>query len=45
MRLLPSKAYLIFYLVRGERVDVLRVVHSRTDYLNHLDTLFKGRLK
>ena len=44
VRMIPSKSYLIFYLVRNERVDVLRVLHSRTDYLNHLETLFKGNL-
>lgn len=40
--MIPSKNYLIFYLVRDERVDVLRIFHSRTDYLNNLENLFKN---
>ena len=42
LRMIPSKNYLIFYLVRDERVDVLRIIHSRTDYLNKLENLFKN---
>lgn len=42
LRMIPSKNYLIFYLIRDERVDVLRVIHSRTDYLNNLENLFKN---
>lgn len=41
LRMIPSKQYLIFYLIREERVDVLRIIHSRTDYLNNLENLFK----
>lgn len=44
LRMLPSKRYLIFYLVRDHRVDVLQIIHSHTDYLNHLETLFSGIL-
>lgn len=42
LRMIPSKQYLIFYLVRENRVDVLRIIHSRTDYLNNLENLFKN---
>lgn len=42
LRMIPSKHYLIFYLVREERVDVLRIIHSKTDYLNNLENLFKN---
>ena len=42
LRMIPSKHYLIFYLVQDERVDVLRIIHSKTDYLNNLENLFKN---
>lgn len=42
LRMIPSKQYLVFYLVHEERVDVLRIIHSRTDYLNNLENLFKN---
>lgn len=45
VRMLPFKSYLIFFLVREVRVDVLRVVAARTDYLNQLESLFKMKLK
>lgn len=45
VRMLPFKSYLVFFLVRDLRVDVLRVISARTDYLNQLDSLFKMKLK
>ena len=42
LRMIPSKQYLVFYLIHEERVDVLRIIHSRTDYLNNLENLFKN---
>lgn len=41
LRMVPSKQYLIFYLVYEKRVDILSVIHSKTDYLNNLENLFK----
>lgn len=42
LRMIPSKNYIVFYLVQGEKVDVLRIIHSKTDYLNNLENLFKN---
>ncbi|HFH9840231.1 TPA: type II toxin-antitoxin system RelE/ParE family toxin [Streptococcus suis] len=44
-RMIPGKQQLIFYLIRGSRVDILRIRGARTDYLNNLDNLFKQTLK
>lgn len=42
VRMIPDKKHLVFYLVRGQRVDVLRIRGARTDYLNNLENLFKN---
>lgn len=44
VRILPSKRHLVFYLVRGKRVDVLRIRGAKTDYLNNLENLFKNSI-
>ncbi|MGT2887959.1 type II toxin-antitoxin system RelE/ParE family toxin [Streptococcus didelphis] len=41
LRMIPTKNYLIFYIIQEKAVTVLRIVGTRTDYLNHLDQLFK----
>lgn len=40
LHMIPSKHYLVFYLIRTKKVILLRILHSKTDYLNHLETLF-----
>lgn len=32
----PSGSHVIFYLVDAERIDVVRILHERMDFLAHL---------
>ncbi|CKI58143.1 type II toxin-antitoxin system RelE/ParE family toxin [Streptococcus pneumoniae] len=43
LRMIVSKQYLLFYLIREKEVHILRIINSRTDYLNQLDHLFRNR--
>ena len=41
LRMIVSKQYLLFYLIHEKEVHILRIINSRTDYLNQLDHLFQ----
>ena len=41
LRMIVSKQYLLFYLIHEKEVHILRMINSRTDYLNQLDHLFQ----
>ena len=41
LRMIISKQYLLFYLIHEKEVYILRIINSRTDYLNQLDHLFQ----
>ncbi|ETE01566.1 type II toxin-antitoxin system RelE/ParE family toxin [Streptococcus pneumoniae] len=43
LRMIFSKQYLLFYLIHEKEVHILRIINSRTDYLNQLDHLFRNR--
>ncbi|EPD18188.1 TPA: hypothetical protein VUP28_002088 [Streptococcus pneumoniae] len=40
--MIVSKQYLLFYLIHEKEVHILKIVNSRTDYLNQLDHLFRN---
>lgn len=42
LRMIPSKHFIVFYLIRQSRVDVLRIRSTKTDYLNDLENLFNN---
>ncbi|HEK9707742.1 TPA: type II toxin-antitoxin system RelE/ParE family toxin, partial [Streptococcus equi subsp. equi] len=33
LRMIPSKHFIVFYLIRQSRVDILRIRSTKTDYL------------
>lgn len=41
LRMIVSKQYLLFYLIHEKEVHILKIINSRTDYLNQLDHLFQ----
>ena len=41
LRMIVSKQYLLFYLIHEKEVHILRIINSRTDYLNQLDHIFQ----
>lgn len=40
IRMLISKQYLLFYIVQEQEVRIMRIISSKTDYLNQLEHLF-----